>query len=249
MTRSRYLVVSIHDVAPAYWSQTKAIVEHLDGIGVKRQSLLVIPNFRGREPISENLPFLDWLRERRHQGDEILLHGYEHVGVGTPVTIMEKIRARWQTQGEGEFLTLTYNEASRRIKLGMKMLGDASIEATGFVAPAWMINPDGLRAATDLGFQYTNNYFNVQDLTTRRSFIVPSLVFGPGALNEDLGIALQTMLSKFLHRAPVLRVILHPPCVENPARFEKILSILKTQRLDREPITYSELLNHSKGSH
>src|SRR5437773_92075 len=103
MTRKLFLMVSVHDVAPAYWKQTKIILERLEGIGVNRRSLLVIPNFQGREPVSENPEFLEWLRKGQRGGDEIILHGYEHAGTGTPRTLKERLQARWQTQGEGEF--------------------------------------------------------------------------------------------------------------------------------------------------
>ncbi len=243
MSTKRHLVVSIHDVAPPQWPQVQQILKQLTAIGIHKRSLLVIPNYQGRYPINEYRKFAESVKLLEEQGDEIVLHGYEHVGVGKPRDVRDRIKDRWYTEGEGEFLNLGYAEARHRLELGMGILAKVAMQSSGFVAPAWLINRDGLKAAADLGFQYTNSYLNVLDLANQKSHIAPSLVFGPGNLNEDLGIALQRVLAKFLKASPIVRVVIHPPCVDHRARFKAILSLTEARLVSHEPATYLQLLH------
>jgi predicted deacetylase len=242
MSATRRLVVSVHDVTPASRPHVESTLELLTALGIDRRSLLVIPNVRGERPLDADEDFCAWLHRRRQDGDEIVLHGYEHVGVGRPRNSGERFRDRWFTKGEGEFLSLDYHAALDRIACGKAMMERAGLYPQGFVAPAWLINRDGLRAARDLGFQYSNSYLTVADLARERTHWVPSVVFGPGRLDEDLGVALQCRLAFLIARCPVVRVVLHPPCVEHRARFARVLSLLDAQRRVREPVTYLQLL-------
>lgn len=242
MTNSQFLIVSIHDVAPPYWGQVESILKALWRLGVCRRSLLVIPDFRGRWRVDENREFAEWLRERQRQGDEIILHGFEHVELHKPRGAWDKIRNQLCTRGEGEFLTLTYSEARNRIERGLAILKAAGVESRGFVAPAWLINRSGLAAVKDLGFEYTNSYSSVTDLVAGRSRFVPSLVFGPGRLNEDASLLFQRLASKLIRWQAAVRVVIHPPCIEHNRRFQGILALIREQLLRHRPRTYSEFV-------
>src|SRR5947207_13339927 len=122
---SRQIVVSVHDVAPPTQSRVERLVDRLTAIGVAHRSLLVIPNFRGEGSLDSHDDFCAWLRARRQQGDEIVLHGYEHISVGQPRNASERFRNRWFTQGEGEFLSLEYDQAFDRIARGKTMMDRA----------------------------------------------------------------------------------------------------------------------------
>jgi predicted deacetylase len=239
----RQLVVSIHDVAPSSWPRVARLLEILAAMGVTRRSLLVIPNFRGEESLDRHGDFCRWLRQRHAEGDELVLHGYEHVAVGEPRTPGERFRNRWFTKGEGEFLSLEYGLAFERIARGKALMDGAGLHSRGFVAPAWLINEEGLRAARRHGFEYTNSYLTLRDLSRERTHWVPSLVFGPGHLNEDLGVALQRRLSTLLARCAAVRIVLHPPCLDHDARLAQVLTIIAAGIRDREPATYLQLLS------
>ena len=131
---------------------------------------------------------------------------------------------------------------------GWSSAAEYGLDVRGFIAPAWLINAAGLRAARDCGFEYTNSYLRFIDLARDRSCFAPSLVFGPGNLNEDLGISLQRRLSRLLACWSVVRVVLHPPCIDQPARFERILSMIRTQMAGHRPVTYLELLSRLRSS-
>ena len=248
MSTGKQLTVSIHDVAPPTRDRVERLLDVLRSAGVARRSLLVIPNLRGESPIDRDPAFCDWLRHRQQEGDEIVLHGYEHVGVGAPRNAKERFKNRWYTQGEGEFLALSHADASERIARGVAMFAAAGLHAIGFVAPAWLINDDGLRAARERGFEYTNSYAGVMDLANNRRYAVPSLVFGPGNLNEDVGIALQGYATRALAFCSNVRVALHPPNVDHDQRLSRILGMIQQLRRDREATTYAQLLDRLRSS-
>jgi predicted deacetylase len=242
MTDSRFLIVSIHDVAPPNWVQVEKILKHLWRLGVRKRSLLVIPNFRGCWRVDEYREFAEWLCERQREGDEIILHGFEHNEVHKAQGVRDWIKNQLYTQGEGEFLALNYEEARNRIERGIAILKAAGVESSGFVAPAWLINRAGLTAVKDLGFEYTNSYTRITDFVSGKSKFVPSLVFGPGRLNEDFSLLLQRLASKLIRWQSSVRVVIHPPCVEHDRRFEGILAMIREQLLRHRPRTYSEFV-------
>jgi uncharacterized protein len=237
------IVVSIHDVTPPLWERVRGILTALDGIGVGRRSLLVVPNYRGLWPINRDNAFCAWLRERQSEGDEIVLHGWEHVEVDSPSGIGDRIKNLWCTRGEGEFLSLDYTSARRRIELGQAMLADLGLTAEGFVAPAWLLSRAGLEATKDLGFRYTSFYLTLRDLASGSSHFAPCLVYGPGNLNEDISIALQRPLAKLLNRRAAVRVAIHPPCFDVPLRFGRILATISYLTNEHAPTTYADLLH------
>lgn len=242
MTTPPSIVVSIHDVTPPNWPRVRQTLDVLDSLGVRRRSLLVIPNFQGQWAIDKHESFCAELRRLRDAGDEIVLHGFEHRSVGSPVGLVDRFKNRWFTQGEGEFLSLNYRDARTRIEMGLALMRRAGLDVRGFVAPAWLINPAGLDAARACGLEYTNSYFRLVDLVDEQSHVCPSLVFGPGHLDEDIGISVQRRLVGCLSWFSNVRVVLHPPCINHADRFEHIVSVIAALARTRRVATYFELL-------
>src|SRR5262249_24291974 len=63
---------------------------------------------------------------------------------------------RLYTAREAEFLNLDFGSARFRIRYGKHRLEAAGLLPVGFVAPAWLMNPDVLRAAFDAGMLSTH---------------------------------------------------------------------------------------------
>ena len=73
-----FLVVSIHDVAPATQSVASKIISELAQNGVHHCSLLVVPNYHHRGASMQDREFVSWLRQLEGGGHEIVIHGYFH---------------------------------------------------------------------------------------------------------------------------------------------------------------------------
>src|SRR5207245_430789 len=174
----RSFVVSLHDVAPCTHKASARIIEELKRAGVRTTSLLVVPNYHRRGSAVEDKNFVSWLRDLEARGHEIVIHGYFHERPRhASERISEKFMTRFYTQDEGEFFDLDYDEAFARIAKARDEFKAARLSPIGFVAPAWLLNDAGKRAARDAGMQYTTRIDSVLDLLTGERKVTRSLVY------------------------------------------------------------------------
>ncbi|MFH1400218.1 MAG: DUF2334 domain-containing protein [Nanoarchaeota archaeon] len=76
----KHLLISIHDVTPAYADDIQVILEGLASIDVTRYSLLVTPNFKGTWPLRDHVGFCQKMSALARAGNEIIVHGNTHRG-------------------------------------------------------------------------------------------------------------------------------------------------------------------------
>ena len=160
---NKYLIVEIHDATPEFKPELTEIVSKLDNLGISRRSVLVIPNYYEKNNLINDREFISWLDDLQEKGDEIVQHGYNHVSTN------HNYKSRWDrfigtklTHGEGEFQNISYNEAQEKIQKGKDILERIGFNSKGFVAPAWLLNPESERAIKEHGFSYytTFRYLN-----------------------------------------------------------------------------------------
>src|SRR5581483_263048 len=160
-----YLVVSLHDVAASTRPLAEKIIHELSQKGVRHCSLLVVPDYHHQGPSMQDPQFVSWLRNLEANGHEIVIHGYFHERPRRGgESAFQKFVTQIYTQGEGEFYDLDYAEAFRRIKTARDEFKAAGLKPRGFVAPAWLLAPDGERAARDADLEYTTRLGTVRDL-------------------------------------------------------------------------------------
>ena len=75
---TRSIVVSLHDVSPRTRPVFAAMLGELAAFGVKRTSLLVIPDHHHHGHILADAGFCRWLEGLARQGHEVVVHGYYH---------------------------------------------------------------------------------------------------------------------------------------------------------------------------
>lgn len=150
------LLVSIHDVTPAFASDVRTLWEMASSRGVM-PALLVVPSWHGAWDVEKDSGFCDWLRERAAEGAEIFLHGERHDEVGTRRRWRDHARAWWRTAREGEFLTFSRGEASARIGRGLARLRGIGLDPIGFVPPAWLARPATFAAVGDHALRFTED--------------------------------------------------------------------------------------------
>ena len=237
-----FLVVSIHDVAPATQAVVGKMIAELAQRGVHHTSLLVVPNYHHRGRSTDDQNFVSWLRQLEAAGHEIVLHGYFHQRpTADDEGLLDKLVTRFYTQGEGEFYDLGYEEAFRRITTGRDEFKAAGLKPRGFVAPAWLLNNDGLRAAQDAEMEYTTHLRDVIDLRSGEVFPARSLVYSVrNGWRRATSVAWNAVLSRVLKTNALMRLSLHPPDYSHPAIWRQIADLVSEMASLRTPTTYQE---------
>src|SRR6478735_7158439 len=146
----RLLLASIHDVSPRFENEVAGLMDLLAPHVGNRLAMLVVPNHWGNAPIIPGSPFARRLRSWAEQGIEIFLHGFTHRDEAQHSGAANRVRARFMTASEGEFLGLSGADAFARIAEGRALIeGVIGRPVDGFVAPAWLYG-NGAREALRL---------------------------------------------------------------------------------------------------
>ncbi|HEY6355147.1 MAG TPA: DUF2334 domain-containing protein, partial [Burkholderiaceae bacterium] len=117
----RTIAVALHDIEPATFERCALIRDWLDDHGVDRVTLLVIPA-RDLHPLAERSPGMtSWLGERRHAGDSIAQHGFQHERTRRCDALPGRL-LRTPTRRSGEFVGLGIDETQRAVNAGWRVL-------------------------------------------------------------------------------------------------------------------------------
>lgn len=233
------LCVSLHDVAPATWPQCQRLLAALDAVGPVAVTLLVVPEYHRRGRVSEDRPFLDAMETRLARGDEIALHGYYHLDDGPPMrSLIERLRRRGYTAGEGEFSALGEAQARARLESGLEMFGRLGWPVAGFVAPAWLASPGTWAALRCLPFTYTSTLSGLHGLHPRRFIPSRSLVYSVRApWRRWMSRGWNRYLFTRLRNQTLLRFGLHPADACHPGVLREWLQFLQRALRNRLPVT------------
>jgi predicted deacetylase len=238
----RLLLASIHDVSPRFEREVDGLVEMLRTHVGSKMALLVVPNHWGDAPIVQGSGFARRLRALASEGMEVLLHGYFHRDDASHAAGTARLRARYMTAGEGEFLGLSQADASVRIREGRSLIEDIiGRPIDGFVAPAWLYGPAALQALADLGVRLAEDHFRVWSPATGRK-----LAGGPvitWASRNKARLASSLLAAAALRHVPLktLRVGVHPPDIRHPRLVRSIKKTLSVGVQTHRPARYSEL--------
>jgi predicted deacetylase len=240
----RLLLASLHDVSPRFEAEVDQLVDTLNEHVGPQLAMLVVPNHWGDAPIVRGSPFASRLRGWADQGIEMFLHGYYHRDEARHGGGADRLRARFMTAGEGEFLGLSRAVAAQRIAEGRDLLEQVigrSID--GFVAPAWLYGEGAKEALREAAIPLAEDHLRVWSPATGRQ-----LASGPvitWASRTRMRLASSLAAAAVLRHAPlkVLRVGVHPPDVRHPALVRSIGKTLDMASRSRQAGRYSDLLN------
>jgi len=244
--KRRFLVVSIHDVSPYTWRPVQGILDALEGIGISKRSLLVIPNHKGMAAIDRAEPeFQAWLIARSQQ-DEVCLHGYEHQAKALRGGALARLVASVYTDREGEFYQLDNEEAASLLRQGLRHFESLGIQPSGFVAPAWLLNPAVEAALRESGLRYTTRLRSIDILTDSIGRLrAPTLCYSVrSGWRRTLSRLWNPALFRLERHRPILRAAVHPPDLDHPAIFRQILGLLRRACEDRIVATYQEVVEY-----
>lgn len=207
-----------------------------------RLAMLVVPNHWGDAPIVAGSAFATRLRGWADQGVEMFLHGFFHGDDSRHRRSVDRLRARFMTASEGEFLGLSGAEAAVRIAEGRSLVEDViGRPIDGFVAPAWLYGRGALDALQQAAIPIAEDHFRVWSPLTGRD-----LARGPvitWASRSRLRRASSLAAAAALRRVPlkVLRVGVHPPDIHHPALVRSIDKTLRASTASRRIARYSDL--------
>jgi len=169
--------VSIHDVAPPFRADIEEALAMTRAAGVT-PALLVVPDHHEEAPLTNDGAFCLWLRELQAAGHEILLHGFSHRSGprdGRGRSLSSWLADRVASDGEAEMMSLSRDEARRRLDAGEACLREAGLVPSGFVPPAWMMPRWLLPMLAARGHRYSEDHLHVYDPSggrARRSLVL-----------------------------------------------------------------------------
>jgi uncharacterized protein len=247
-TDRRWLVVSLHDVAPSTATECSEWLERLEGRGLA-VSLLVVPGpWRRSSGLRHDGALAEWLKAAQVRGHEIVQHGWEHAAPPW-ATLRRGPRARavgrLVSRGCGEFWSIDAEEAMRRLTAGRRALEHAGIHAEGFIAPAWLMSAAASEAVRLAGFRYTTTHRHVIDLAAGR--VVPCLALSQRPGDAFTGVAAYASLAgarRAVRRGAPLRLAVHPDDIRSSRAMASVLRACEAAlAAGYRSLTYGRLLD------
>jgi uncharacterized protein len=242
-TSRRLLLASIHDVSPRFESEVDRLLDLLCPHVGSKLAMLVVPNHWSEAPIIPGSPFARRLRTWADQGIEMFLHGFTHRDDSAHHGAGPRLRAKFMTASEGEFLGLGRGEAMQRIVEGRTLVEDViGREIAGFIAPAWLYGPGANEALRACAIPIAEDHFRVWSPATG-----DTLASGPvitWASRTRLRLTSSLLAAAALRHAPleVMRIGVHPPDVRHPVLVKSIVATFASAAARRRPGSYSDLL-------
>lgn len=236
----RLLLTSIHDVSPRFETQVDKLIEAtVDATGSGQLAMLVVPDHWDEAPIAADRAFRLRLRTWADAGIEMFVHGWRHRD-DTP----RGFKGRHMTAGEGEFLNLDINEATRRMRDGRALIEDAiGRPATGFVAPAWLYGDGAREALRRLDVPLAEDHFRVWRPSDGAIFAKGPVISwasrSRGRIASSLAFA--ALARTALKRQRVVRVALHPGDTGVPRLMASINLTLRSFARSHRAAAYRDL--------
>ncbi|MEM9445096.1 MAG: polysaccharide deacetylase family protein [Verrucomicrobiota bacterium] len=233
-------IVSLHDYHQGSHHAISEQIEVLNCLGVKNVSLLIIPNYHRQGLIFEDSNSLAFLEQRLEAGDDLVLHGFYHLGkLGSQGNFFIK---NFYTANEGEFWDLTDQEFSERLEKGMFFWKERNWPLDGFIAPAWLLPKAYDLQLSKLGFHYTTRLNSIELLQKGKQILTQSLCYSSRAgWRRLISRQWNPYLLKRLWANDVIRLSLHPNDLAWTRCRAQIIQIVE-MILARgyQPLTYAE---------
>ena len=235
------LLVSIHDVTPAFESRVLQLWDLCLSHGVT-PALFVVPDWHGAWPLEAHSGFLGWIRSRAAQGAELVLHGERHDEFGLQRSRRDSWRAWGNTAGEGEFLTLDAAAARHRLFRALERLRQLGLEPTGFVPPAWLARESTYEVAASAGLRFSEDAGSVILLPSKQRVNSPVVRWSARTSVRARGSVAVADARWLLQRGSAWpRIALHPQDLNHPATAGSLRRTLERWVRRHHPGRYADL--------
>lgn len=240
------LIASLHDVSPRFEAEVERLHEQLAGLlGGSHMAMLVVPDHWGGARILRGTPFATRLRGWAEDGVEIFVHGWYHRDNADHAGPMDRMKARYMTAGEGEFLGLDRADAARRMADGRALIEDIiGRPVSGFIAPAWLYGAGALEALAQSALPIAEDHMKVWHPPSGRVLSRgPVITWASRSMTRTASSLFFAGLARhLLGRLPVMRVATHPGDVHVPAIRRSLDRTVRKLLCNRQVARYADLL-------
>ena len=238
------LMVSIHDVSPLTWVESRRAVELAQCCGIPLQALtvLVIPEHEGSFELVGYPAFVDWLKELSRGGATLVAHGLTHRMSGSVGSLTQLAWAYGFAAGQAEFYNIGRDRAREllaRVKAAFEAVGLGEA-LSGFVPPAWLLS----RAARDELAVWGAAYLESMRGIELGAHLFSSRLIGWGARSviESLLTAFHAEL-QCLRQVADTRLAVHPRDMTSRVCVRSIARALRRLGPRTEPLSYARYLS------
>jgi predicted deacetylase len=162
------LIVSISGIDDRTLPDAVGLSEQLAGRSVP-VSWFVAPRLKGGYRLEADRPTVDWLHQRRTDGDAIVLHGYDEAAT---------------KRKRSEFAVLQAHEANLRLMAADRVLDHLGLRTRLFAAPGWSVSPGAVTVLPRNGFRLLAGLAGITDLVRDTTVRTRVLGIGAGFLTE-----------------------------------------------------------------
>jgi uncharacterized protein len=210
------LIVSVSGISERTLGDVAQFCTQMDARSVP-VSLLVAPRLKGGYRLDRDPETVDWLADRRHGGDAILLNGYDDAAT---------------KKRRGEFAALPAHEANLRIMAADRVLEHLGLRTRLFAAPGWTASPGTVTALPQNGFRLLADLHGITDLVRQSTVRARVLGIGEGFLSEPWWCRMLVLSAeRVARRGGVVRVAVAARHLRKPGPLQAMLDAVDLSQL------------------
>ncbi|MDB4950748.1 MAG: polysaccharide deacetylase [Gemmatimonadetes bacterium] len=244
----RDVLLSLHDVAPAHRERVVRAEALFAALGVRKITYLLVPAFHSDQTCDADAAFVDWCRRPRPFAVDWLLHGFHHredrAVDAIPERVGDRLKRRYMTAGEGEFLAMDADEADRRVSQGIDVFRRTlGREPRGFVAPAWLFHPSLGSVLARRGIGFHEDHGGILPTDGAAPIPAPVVTWATRTpIRKRTSILGTPVLAAVWRRKPLLRLAVHPHDFDHDDTVASIRRVWRSVLRRREQRLYGEVL-------
>lgn len=187
------------------------VAEFCEKMGVRSVpvSFLVAPRLKGGYRLDHDPGTVEWLGDRRADGDAILLNGFDDATT---------------KKRRGEFAALPAHEANLRLMAADRVLEHLGLRTRLFAAPRWTVSPGTVIALPHNGFRLLADLHGITDLVGHSTVRSRVLGIGEGFLAEPWWCRMLVLSAeRVARRGGVVRVAVAAHHLRKPGPLQAML--------------------------